>query len=142
MLHIAVMSLLLEKDSICNHIQMIAIILTRKAAREPNPLWVPCYIMPCQLIQQCCKQSMKYNNYNQNKKGHQGKIKKSIYYAATYSNAIICYKSRNIVLHVDSDAAFLTIPEARFSYAVHFYQSYWPSLRPLKPTTKERVPST
>ena len=37
-----------------------------------------------------------------------------------------------MVLHADSDAAYLTMPEARICYADHFYLSDWPSLIPIK----------
>ena len=42
-------------------------------------------------------------------------------YAATYPNTIIRYKSIYMVLYVDSDAAYLTMPEARSFYAEHIY---------------------
>ena len=45
-----------------------------------------------------------------------------------------------MVLHVDSDAAYLTMLESRNCYAGHFYLSYCPSSRPLKPTPKRNGP--
>ena len=45
-----------------------------------------------------------------------------------------------MVLHVDSDAEYLTIPEARSFYAVHFYLSDWPSPNPMKPNPKRNGP--
>ena len=36
-------------------------------------------------------------------------------------------------LHVDSEAAYITMPEARSFYAGHFYLSDWPSPSPIKP---------
>ena len=45
--------------------------------------------------------------------------------AATYQNAVIHYKDRNMFLHVDSDAAYLTMTEAKVFYAGHFYLSDW-----------------
>ena len=41
------------------------------------------------------------------------KAKLLLDYAATYPNAIIRYKVRNMVLHVDSYLAYLTMSEAR-----------------------------
>ena len=47
-------------------------------------------------------------------------------YAATYPNAILDYKVSDMVLHVDSDAAYLTMPEERSCYSGHFYLSNRP----------------
>ena len=41
-----------------------------------------------------------------------------------------------MVLHVDSYATYLTIPEAISCYAGHFYLRDWPSPLQLKPTPK------
>ena len=60
--------------------------------------------------------------------------------AEIYPNAFVCYKSRDMVLHVDSDTEYLTMPEARIYYDGHFYLSDWPLPRPLKPTTKINGP--
>ena len=46
------------------------------------------------------------------------------------------YKSNSMVIPVDSDAAFLTIPKARSCYSGHFYPGDWPSPWPVKPTPK------
>ena len=46
-----------------------------------------------------------------------------IYYNATYPNAIIRYHASQMVLHIDSDAAYLAMPEARSVYAGHLYLS-------------------
>ena len=54
-------------------------------------------------------------------------------YAAMYPNEIHRYKASNMVLHVDSDAAYISMPEARISYAGHLYLSNWPSPIPIKP---------
>ena len=54
-------------------------------------------------------------------------------YAETYPNVIIQYKTSNMVLHVDLDAAYLTMTEARNFYAGHFYLSNWPSPSLIKP---------
>ena len=40
-------------------------------------------------------------------------------YAATFPNSILIYKASDIVLPVDSDAAYLTMPEERSCYAGH-----------------------
>ena len=45
-----------------------------------------------------------------------------------------------MVLYVDSDAAYLTMPEERCFYSVIFYLSDWPYPRPVKPTSKIDVP--
>ena len=53
-------------------------------------------------------------------------------YVETYPNAIIRYKSSDVAIHVESDAAYLTMTEARICYAVHFYLIDWPSPSPIK----------
>ena len=57
-------------------------------------------------------------------------------YATAYPNTIICCKASDMVLHVDSDAAYLTIPEARSCHAGHFYLSNCPSSKPIKTNPK------
>ena len=61
-------------------------------------------------------------------------------YAETYPNTIIQYKASDMVLHVDSDAAYLTMPEERSCYAGHFYLSDCPSPNPIKPNPKINGP--
>ena len=61
-------------------------------------------------------------------------------YATTYPNAIVHYKANNMFLHADSDAAHVTITEARICYAGHFYMNYWPSPSPIKPNPKRNGP--
>ena len=61
-------------------------------------------------------------------------------YAATYPNVIIWYRTSNMVLHVDSDAAYLIMPEARSCYAGIFYLSDWTSPEPVKPSPKQNGP--
>ena len=68
------------------------------------------------------------------------KAKMLLDYVSTYSNAIIRYKSSDMVLHKDSEAEYITMPEARSCYAVHFYLSDWPSPRLIKPTPKRNGP--
>ena len=57
-------------------------------------------------------------------------------YSATYPNEIIRYKTSNMVLHVDSDAEYVTMTEARSCYAVHLYLSDWPPPNPMKPNSR------
>ena len=57
-------------------------------------------------------------------------------YAATYPNAIIRYHARKMVLHIDSGAAYLVLPESRSVYAGHFYLSDWPRDKPNLLSTK------
>ena len=61
-------------------------------------------------------------------------------YATTYPNLIPRYKISDIVLHVDSDTTYITIPEARIFYAGHFYMSNWPSPSPIKPNPERNGP--
>ena len=61
-------------------------------------------------------------------------------YAATYLNTILCYKASAMVLNVDSDAEYLTMPDSRNCYAGHFYLSDWPSPSPIKHNTEINVP--
>ena len=43
-------------------------------------------------------------------------------------------------LYVDSDAEYLTIPEARSCYVYHFYLINWPSSSPIKPSPERNRP--
>ena len=61
-------------------------------------------------------------------------------YASSYPNAILCYKAIYMDLHVDSEAAYITMPEARSFYAGHFYLSDWPSPSPIKPNPDRNGP--
>ena len=61
-------------------------------------------------------------------------------YAAMYPNSITRYKASDMVLHVDPDAEYLTMLEARSFYAGHFYLSDWPSPSPIKPNLERNVP--
>ena len=45
-----------------------------------------------------------------------------------------------MVLHVDSDAEYLNIPEARSFYPVDFYLRDWPSPKLIKPKTEGNDP--
>jgi hypothetical protein len=57
-------------------------------------------------------------------------------YAATYPNAIIRYFASDMILHVDSDAAYLVLPNARSRYAGHYFLSDNPPSPPAKPSPK------
>ena len=57
-------------------------------------------------------------------------------YAATYPLAIIRYHASDMSLHVDSDAAFLVLPNARSRYAGHYFLSDTPPPFPEKPSPK------
>ena len=61
-------------------------------------------------------------------------------YAATYPNAIIHYKDSNMVLHMDSDAAYITMLEARSCYDGNFYLSDYTSPKSMKPNPKRNSP--
>ena len=59
-------------------------------------------------------------------------------YVATYPDAIICYHASDMVLHVDSDAAYLAVlPNACSRYAAgHFFLGDTPPPAPAKPSPK------
>ena len=61
-------------------------------------------------------------------------------YAATHPNAILRYKARDMDLHVESDAVYLTMPESISCHAGHFYLSDWPSPSPIKPNPNRNAP--
>ena len=61
-------------------------------------------------------------------------------YDAAYPNATFSYKVSNMVLHLDSEAAYLTMQEAIICYAGHFYLSEWPSPSPIKPNPERNGP--
>ena len=63
-------------------------------------------------------------------------------YAEMYPNAICPYKSSDMVLHVDLDAAYLTMTDARTYYSGRFYLSDWPSPSPIKTNPREMAPYT
>ena len=52
---------------------------------------------------------------------------KLLAYAATHPNAILRFHASDMVLHVDSDAAYLVLPEAKSRIAGHFYLSDHPN---------------
>ena len=47
-------------------------------------------------------------------------------YAATYPNATIRYQASDMILHVDTDAAYLVLPNARNGVAGHYFLSNHP----------------
>ena len=53
-------------------------------------------------------------------------------YAASHPDAMICYRARNMVLHIHSEASYLLEPQARSSSGGHYFLSEW-SLNPLLP---------
>jgi hypothetical protein len=55
-------------------------------------------------------------------------------YAATYPNAVIRYHASDMILHVDTDAAYLVLPKAKSRVAGHYYLSNHP------PTTGKPTP--
>ena len=52
---------------------------------------------------------------------------KLLAYVATHPNAILRFHASDMVLHVDSDAAYLVLPEAKSRIAEHFYLSDHPN---------------
>ena len=61
------------------------------------------------------------------------KLNKLLDYVATYPNAILRFHTSDMVLHVDSDAAYLVLPEARSRIAGHYFLSDHPD-KSLTPT--------
>jgi hypothetical protein len=61
-------------------------------------------------------------------------------YAATYLLAIIWYHASDMALHIDSDAAYLVLLNARSCYAGHYYMSDHPPSTPTKPTPRTNGP--
>jgi len=57
-------------------------------------------------------------------------------YVAMYPDAIIRYHASDMVLHVDSDAAYLVLPNERSRYAGHFFLGDTPPPPPTKPSLK------
>jgi hypothetical protein len=61
-------------------------------------------------------------------------------YASTYPNSKIRYFASDMILHADSDAAYLVLPNAKSRIAGHFYLSATPPDLPLKPTPPPNGP--
>ena len=55
------------------------------------------------------------------------KCKRLLDYAATYQNAFIRYHASDMVLHVDSDAAYLVLPKARSRIAGYYQLTDYPT---------------
>jgi hypothetical protein len=55
-------------------------------------------------------------------------------YAATYPLAILRYHASDMILHADTDAAYLVLPNARSRYAGHYFLSNTPSAPPSTPS--------
>jgi hypothetical protein len=68
------------------------------------------------------------------------KCKMLLDYAATYPEAIIRYHVSDMVLHIDSDAAYLVQKNARSRYAGHYFLSDNPPPEPTKPNPKPNGP--
>ena len=61
-------------------------------------------------------------------------------YAATYPNATIRYHASDLILHVDTDAAYLVLPQARSHVAGHYFLSnHLTQHRPLKPIANRPI---
>ena len=57
-------------------------------------------------------------------------------YAATHPNAVIWYHASDMILHVDTDAAYLVLPKACSHIAGHFYLS---NRLPTNDTPKQKL---
>ena len=68
------------------------------------------------------------------------KLRILLEYESTYPNEILRYKYSDIVLQVDSEAAYLTMSGARSCYAGHFYLNDSTSPIPIKSIPKTNVP--
>lgn len=61
-------------------------------------------------------------------------------YAATYPNAVIRYHASDMILHVDTDAAYLVLPKARSRIAGHYFLSNHPPPIPVMPKPRPNGP--
>jgi hypothetical protein len=61
-------------------------------------------------------------------------------YAATYPNAVLRYHASDMVLHVDTDAAYLVLPKACSVIAGHYFLSDNPPPPPTEPNPKPNGP--
>ena len=59
-------------------------------------------------------------------------------YATTYDNVCVRFKASDVVLHVDSDAAFLVLPNAKSRVAGCFYLSDHPD-KDVSPTLNRAI---
>jgi hypothetical protein len=70
-----------------------------------------------------------------------GACKMILDHATTHPNAIVCcYHASDMALHVDSNATYLVLPNARSRYAGHYYLSDAPPAAPAMPTPKTNGP--
>jgi hypothetical protein len=61
-------------------------------------------------------------------------------YAATYPDAVIRYHACGMILHIDTDAAYLVLPKARSRIAGHYFLSDMPPPPPTKPNPRPNGP--
>jgi hypothetical protein len=70
----------------------------------------------------------------------QRKCKHLLDYCSTYPNAVIRYNTSDMVLHADSDAAYLVLPGAKSCIAGHFFLSTKPKPFPATPQPMRNGP--
>ena len=68
------------------------------------------------------------------------KTRKLLDYAATYPNAILRVHASDMILHVDSDAAYLVMPQARSRIAGYYYLSDDTTIFPKKKQPPPNAP--
>ena len=61
-------------------------------------------------------------------------------YARTYKNAKLRFRKSDMILHVESDAAYLVQPNARSRIAGYYFLSSYPPLPPLHPKPSLNAP--
>ncbi len=67
-------------------------------------------------------------------------IKQLLDYCATYPNAVIRYYASDMILFVDSDAAYLVLPGAKSRISGHFFLSDQPPPAPATPSPRPNGP--
>ena len=74
-------------------------------------------------------------------KATQRKVRQLLDYVASHSNAVLRYHASAMVLHIDSDAAYLVLPQAKSRIAGHYYLSddptYTTTIQPNGPILTE-----
>ena len=89
-------------------------IIDKKSIKRTQFIICIFYIMLGRLIEKCYDQSMKCQGYNENQQGKPRKWPQCYQIIRKHTqNTVICYKASDMVLHMDSDAAYLTMLEAR-----------------------------
>ena len=74
-----------------------------------------------------CQASPTINTYN--------KCKMLLDYCATHPNGKICFHASQMILHVDTDAAYLVLPKTRSRIAGYYYLAQYPTTDAIpKPT--------